>query len=229
MDLVDSGVKIMTAEDPVDYTIPGISQVQINPDIGFGYVTAARHMMRQALNVLYIGEIRDRETAEILCTAALAGHLVFSTMNGKDAILCIRRLVDMGMERNILASSLEAVTAQRLVRTICAECKEEYRPSEREFIRLNIPPEKCEGKFYRGKGCARCRNLGYRGRVAVIQLVEMSSKVREAIDRGDDNMRLIEAARPSGFRRMREIVLDKILRGETTIEEAVRVFGGDRT
>jgi excisionase family DNA binding protein len=222
-ELVDAGVKIMTAEDPVEFTIPGISQVEIRPSVGLDFVTVARHMMRQALNVMFIGEIRDRETAEILCTAAMTGHLVFSTMHANDAVLCIRRLIEMGVERNVLASSILAVTAQRLLRTICIECKEEYRPSERELFALNIPRDKLQGKFYHGKGCARCRGLGYRGRAAVIELLELNSQVREGIVRDDDNLRLREAARPAGFRLMTELAMDKILRGETTIEEVVRI------
>jgi excisionase family DNA binding protein len=222
-ELVNPGVKIMTAEDPVEFTIPGISQVQIRPSVGLDFVTVARHMLRQALNVMFIGEIRDRETAEILCTAAMTGHLVFSTMHANDAVQCIRRLIEMGVQPNILASSIVAVTAQRLLRTICGECKEEYRPSERELLALNIPPGKQQGRFYRGKGCARCRGLGYRGRVAVIELLELNGAVLEGIVRGDDNLRLREAGRTAGFRLMTELAKDKILRGETTIEEATRV------
>jgi excisionase family DNA binding protein len=220
--LASPAKKIMTAEDPVEYTIPGVSQVQIQPSIGFDFAAAARHMMRQALNIFFIGEIRDRETAEILCNAALTGHLVFSTMHADDAILCIRRLLDMGVEPHVLASSLQAVTAQRLVRRICLHCKEEYRPTGEEYTALNVPADKQTGKFHRGKGCGKCRNLGYRGRVAVIQLLELNSRVREGIVRGDDDIRLREAARPAGFRLMSEIARDKILRGETTIEEVVR-------
>ena len=129
----------------------------------------------------------------------------------------------MGVQRNILASSMLAVTAQRLLRTICVECKEEYRPSERELLALNFPAGKQQGRFYRGKGCAKCRGLGYRGRVAVIELLELTGRVLEGILRGDDNLRLREAARASGFRPMTELATEKILRGETTIEEAVRI------
>jgi excisionase family DNA binding protein len=221
-ELTGPGVKIMTAEDPIMFALPGVSQVQLRPDIGLDYVSAARHIGRQAANVIYIREIRDRETAEILCAQAMTGHLVISTMHANDAVLCIRRLIEMGVQRNILAGSLTAVTAQRLVRSICSHCKEEYRPSEREFIALGVPRDQQQGKFYRGKGCDRCRGLGYRGRVAVIELLELNDRVREGIFRGDDSVRLREAARPAGFRRMSEIATDKIMRGETTIEEVVR-------
>ena len=223
MQLAGPGVKIMTAENPVMFALPGISQVEIRPAVGLDYVTAARHMGRQAANVLYLREIRDRETAEILCAQAQTGHLVISTMHANDAILCIRRLIEMGVKSNILASSIVAVTAQRLLRTICVECREEYQPSERELFALNIPRDKQQGKFYHGKGCAKCRGLGYRGRVAVIELLELDGRVCEGIVRGDDNIRLREAARPAGFRLMTELAMDKIRRGETTIEEAVRV------
>ena len=222
MEIANPGSKIMTAEDPVELILPGVSQIQINSERGLDYATAARAMMRQAPNVIFIGEIRNRETAQILCPAALTGHLVFSTLHTNDAILAVRRLLDMGVETNVVASSLEAVAAQRLVRRICPDCKQEYRPNEREIMALSIPPEKRTGPFYQGRGCAKCRNLGYRGRVAVIELLQLSGKVREAIDQGRDNLRIADAARSAGWRPMTEIVVDKILRGETTIEEAVR-------
>jgi len=223
MELAGPGVKIMTVEHPVMFALPGISQVEIRPALGLDYVTVAQRIGRQAANVIYLREILDRETAEILCGQALTGHLVISTMHANDSVLCIRRLIEMGLQRNIIASSIVAVTSQRLLRTICPECKEEYRPSERELLALNIPAGKQQGRFYFGKGCAKCRGIGYRGRVAVIELLELNGRVREGIVRGDDNLRLREAAHTAGFRPMIETAMDKILRGETTIEEAVRV------
>jgi excisionase family DNA binding protein len=227
--IVNPALNIMTAENPVEYVIPGVSQVAIRPSVGLDYITAVRHMLRQDPDVICVGEIRDRETAEILCTAALTGHLVFSAMHANDAVGSVRRLLDMGVPPHVLASSLQAVTAQRLVRRVCVECKEEHRPAESELLALNIPGDKQQGKFYRGKGCPKCHGSGYRGRVAVIELLELNDKVREGIVRGDDNLRLIEAARASGFRLMTEIVLDKVLRGETSVEDAVRVFVATRT
>ena len=227
--LVNPAVNIMTAEDPVEYVIPGISQVEIRPSVGLDYATAVRHMLRQDPDVVFIGEIRDRETAEVAVQAALTGHLVFSTQHTNHAPGAIRRMIQIGVQPFLLASSLQAVTAQRLVRCICGECKEEYRPTEREFSALNLPSDKRAGKFYRGKGCAKCRGFGYRGRVAVIELLELNANVRDAINGRQDDSRLVEAALSAGWKPMVKVALEKVFRGETSIEEATRVCAMTQT
>lgn len=220
LELAKSQVKIVTAEDPVEYPIPGVTHAHIRPDMGVGYAAMTRSMLRQAPNVMFIGELRDREVGELVCQAALTGHLVFSQLHTSDAIQTVVRLIEMGVEPHIVASGLEAVTAQRLVRLVCSECKTAYQPARRDLDALGVPDGSRGGKFYRGRGCAKCRQTGYRGRAAVIELLEVNRDIREAIFHQELD-RLPEIARAAGWRPMREVALDKVIRGETTVEEVV--------
>lgn len=239
---------IITLEDPVEYFLPGINQSQIKPEIGYSFANGLRSILRQDPNVIMVGEIRDAETAELAIHAALTGHLIFSTVHTNDAVGSIPRLVDMGIEAFLLASSLRAVSAQRLVRKICVNCKEEIHVPEAEVARireqiknvsaaelqkynLGSPPEI---RFYRGKGCTKCNNLGYKGRISISEVLEVTARVQEIISEGRDNeAALMEEAAKQGMLTMRQDGLLKAMLGITTLEEVERVtenkseMGGD--
>jgi len=213
--------KIMTAEDPVEFDIPGIDQMQSQPSIGMGFSQAAHAMLRQAVDGMFIGEIRDGEVGELLCMAASTGHLVFSTMHTNDAPSAPIRLMEMGVEPYLIASNLIAVLAQRLVRCVCPYCKSEYRPSEKDLDTLGLKGDDRARTFYHGKGCKQCGMTGYRRRTAVYQLLEADGKVRAAI-MNQNAAEIADAGRSSGWRPLREAALDKLFRGETTVEEVLR-------
>ena len=217
--------KIMTAEDPVEYVIAGVDQAEINEDIGFGYAQAARAMMRQAADVLFIGELRDRETAEVAVAAALTGHLVFSTMHTNDAPGAVSRLLDIGVKPYRLASAFQAIFGQRLVRLICRHCRTRYEPSDEELHALELTDRQPDGTFWRGAGCAKCHRTGYRGRAAVYQVLEFTSEVRRAVFEERSTADIRETARSAGLRTLREVALDKVFRGETTLAEVATVIG----
>lgn len=217
--------KIITAEDPVEYNFSGMNQCQVKEDIGLTFPKILRSMLRQAPNIILVGEIRDKEVGEVAIQAALTGHLVFSTLHTNDAPSAITRLIDMGIKPFLVASSIQAIMAQRLVRVICQECKEIDPSPNRTFLKLlGITDKDLEGRHvYRGKGCPRCSNIGYRGRQGLFEMLEMNSELRElAFNRAPTNQ-LRRAAIAGGMRNLLEDGKLKILRGITTPEEVVHI------
>jgi type IV pilus assembly protein PilB len=218
-------VKILTAEDPVEYHIPGINQVQVNPKIGLSFARILKAMLRCAPNVILVGEIRDIETAEVAIQAALTGHLVFSTLHTNDAPSAITRLLDMGVAPFLVSSAVQGVLAQRLVRRICKECKETYVPDAAEVRVLGLDPALLAGKhFARGRGCKNCEGSGFRGRLGLFELFELDTDLRDAIFRGEPLERIRASALASG--RLRPLMVSgasKVLAGLTTVTEVLRV------
>lgn len=216
-------VKIITTEDPVEYNIPGIMQVQIKEAIGLTFASCLRHILRQDPDIILVGEIRDSETAEIAIQASLTGHLVLSTLHTNDAPSTITRLIDMQIEPFLITSTLEAVLAQRLVRTICQNCKEPYQPDEGELEAINLTIEVAKERiFYRGKGCSLCDDVGYKGRTGIFELLIMSGDIRALVIGKAPAKDIRTKAREQGMRTMREDGLEKIYQGITTIEEVVK-------
>ncbi|UCF57493.1 MAG: Flp pilus assembly complex ATPase component TadA [Deltaproteobacteria bacterium] len=213
---------IVTVEDPVEYELSGINQVQINEKVGLTFPFVLRSILRQDPNVLMIGEIRDQETAEIALQASLTGHMVLSTLHTNDAPSAITRLVDIGMPPFLIASSVVGVIAQRLVRVICPNCKEEYVPNPDLLSRLSMTQEELPFKFYRGAGCTRCNNTGFRGRVAIDEAMVVGYKIRELIQSGATSDMIREAAMATGMTTLGFSGLEKIRLGITTIEEVLR-------
>ncbi|MCU0728229.1 MAG: GspE/PulE family protein, partial [Planctomycetes bacterium] len=219
----DISRKIITTEDPVEYDLEGIMQVQVNEEIGVTFASCLRSILRQDPDMILIGEIRDRETAEMAIQSSLTGHVVFSTVHTNDAPLAVTRLVDMGVEPFLVAASLEAVVAQRLVRKICDRCRVYYEPSEEAVMELELGPDDVVGKkFAYGKGCAECHFTGYRGRTGVYEIMRVSERIRELIMDNVPTSRIREAALEEGMRTLRESGLLAIYDGITTIEEIVR-------
>ncbi|MEM1071632.1 MAG: ATPase, T2SS/T4P/T4SS family [Planctomycetota bacterium] len=215
--------KILTAEDPVEYDIDGLCQVQVNTDVGLTFAAALRSFLRQDPDVILVGEIRDLETAEIAVQASLTGHLVLSTLHTNDAPSSIVRLLDLGLERFLLAATVEGVVAQRLVRTICSDCKETYVPAEEELLELALRPEDVEGKqFARGRGCDRCHGSGYKGRLGLYEIMMLDDEARELIMKEASTSALRNHVRGQGMRTLRESGLNAIYDGRTTIDEVVR-------
>jgi len=217
--------KIITAEDPVEYNFTGMNQCQVREEIGLSFARILRSMLRQAPNIILVGEIRDREVGEVAIQAALTGHLVFSTLHTNDAPSAITRLIDMGMKPFLVASSIQAIMAQRLIRVICSECKEIDPAPDRFVLRmLGITDADLEGRHvFRGAGCQRCGEVGFRGRQGIFEMLEMNNELRElAFNRSPTNL-LRRAARASGMRTVLEDGKIKILRGVTTPDEVVRI------
>ncbi len=220
--------KIITVEDPVEYQMSGINQVQVRSDIGMTFSAALRAILRQAPNIIMIGEIRDLETAEIAVNASLTGHLVFSTLHTNDAPSAVTRLIDMGVKPFLVASSTRAIMAQRLVRKICEKCKEPYAPQEAE-LRLLGPAAKQlgEAQLFHGKGCPDCSFTGYRGRLGIYEIFQIDDQVRNLIFEQVASAELRVKARELGMRTLREDGLRKVVAGLTTLEEVLRVTMGD--
>ena len=215
--------KIITAEDPVEYDIDGIIQCQIKPDIELTFGRILRAMLRQDPDTVLIGEIRDRETAEISVQAALTGHLVFSTLHTNDAPSSIARLLDLGLEPFLVTAVLEGVIAQRLVRRICNNCKTEYTPQLEQLMELELKAEDVEGKvFYYGKGCESCNNTGYKGRLGIYEMMVLDDDMRDMIVKHASTQVLRVESKKRGMRTLRESGLMAIYDGITTIEEVVR-------
>lgn len=216
--------KLITVEDPVEYQLTGINQVQVNETIGLTFANVLRSILRQAPNILMIGEIRDHETAEIAIHAALTGHLVFSTLHTNDAPGAITRLIDQGIKPFLVASSVIGILAQRLIRVICPKCKESFQPSEKELKLLRLPPEKMKGVlFYKGKGCENCNGTGYRGRIGVMELLQIDESIRKLIYQKSSSSQIRKRAREIGMRTLREDGIQKVLAGTTTFEEIYRL------
>lgn len=214
--------KIITVEDPVEYQLDGITQIQANASIGLSFASGLRSIVRQDPDVLMVGEVRDHETAEIAIESALTGHLVFSTLHTNDAAGAVTRLQDMGVEGYLISSSLLAIQAQRLVRRVCTDCVEKVALSEDEATVLEIDAEFCP-EVARGRGCETCGQTGYRGRVGLYELLLMSDTIRHHIASGADAGVIRDQARKEGMRTLREDALEKLRQGMTTPEEVVRV------
>jgi len=235
---------IITLEDPVEYFIEGINQSQIKPEIGYTFASGLRSILRQDPNIIMVGEIRDNETAELTTHAALTGHLVFSTLHTNNAIGAIPRLVDMGVAPFLMASSLKALAAQRLVRKICSHCKEEVKipQSMKEKVKReleNVSEEEAtkykvdlseEPKFCRGKGCKECNGSGFKGRIAIYEVLEIDDEFQKIIsEKGEDETVLREVAKKQGMLTMKQDGILKVLKGMTTLSEIERVTEGSLT
>jgi type IV pilus assembly protein PilB len=215
--------KLMTTEDPVEYDIDGIIQMPIDADIGNTFAQCLRSILRQDPDIILVGEIRDRETAEIAVQASLTGHLVFSTLHTNDAPSTITRLKDMGIPSFLITATVEAILAQRLVRTICSDCREQYTPTPDQLSELELDEHYIAGKmFYRGRGCVTCNNTGYKGRTAIHEFMLINDEIRALINQGASASELREAAARNGMITLREAGLAKIHAGKTTIDEVVR-------
>lgn len=213
---------IMTMEDPIEYQLPLVRQTQVNPQIGLTFAAGLRAILRQDPDIIMVGEVRDLETAEIAIHAALTGHLVFSTLHTNDAPSAFTRLIDMGVEPFLVSSSVLGVIAQRLVRVICENCKQSYKPAPTSIKELGLPPDK-EVKLYRGKGCGLCKGTGYRGRTGIFSVLKVTPKIQELIVSRAPATEIDKAARSEGMKTLREDCLDKVLKGITTMEEMLRV------
>ena len=217
----------VTVEDPVEYLLPGINQVNINTNIGLTYAATLRSILRQDPNIIMVGEIRDLETVDIAIKAALTGHLVLSTLHTNTAPGVIMRLMNMGVEPFLISSSVVLVAAQRLVRKVCPRCKESYEVPKSMLDKLKIKaPENV--KFYKGKGCDHCFKTGFRGRVGLIEAVAINAELRELIAKRAHESSIYEAARRSGLITLRESGLRKVFEGVTTLEEVLRVTLGEQ-
>lgn len=213
---------IITIEDPVEYKLPGIRQIHVNPKAGLTFAGGLRSILRQDPDVIMVGEIRDLETAEIAIQAALTGHLVFSTLHTNDASSAVTRLTDMGVEPFLVSSSVIGIIAQRLVRKICPDCKEKYSPSSEMMKSAGINPDHAK-EFFKGKGCVKCRKTGYRGRIGIFELMVMNDKIKELVVTKAPAETIRKAAVASGMMTLLEDGLDKVRQGITTIEEVLRV------
>jgi type II secretion system protein E len=216
--------RIITIEEPVEYELKGINQIAVRSDIGLTFAVGLRHILRQDPNVIMVGEIRDLETAEIAIRAALTGHLVFSTLHTNDAPSAFTRLIDMGIEPFLVASSVEAVMAQRLVRTICPHCKTEQSVERDYLIKIGFPEDEIDtAKFWRGIGCDACRQLGYQGRLGIYELLLLNEAVRPLILNRSAASTIAQRAMEQGMRTLRYDGWNKVKAGMTTIEEVLRV------
>ena len=219
--------KLITVEDPVEYQMSGINQVQVNKDVGLDFSAALRSILRQAPNIVMIGEIRDEETADIAMEAALTGHLVFSTLHTNDAPSAVTRLLDIGVKPFLVASALRAAMAQRLVRAICEKCKEEYQPTERELKMLGNFSKTMPDHLYHGAGCDRCGKTGYKGRKGIFEIFKVDDTVQRLIFDHAPATILRQRARELGMRTLREDGMLKVASGMTSLQEVLRVTMGD--
>ncbi|MDA8082959.1 MAG: type II secretion system ATPase GspE [Nitrospiraceae bacterium] len=221
---------IITVEDPVEYQLKGVGQIHVNPKIGLTFASGLRSILRQDPDIIMVGEIRDVETAEIAIQASLTGHLVLSTLHTNDAPSAIVRLIDMGVEPFLVASSLVSVLAQRLVRVICPSCKQSYEASETERSYFDAPmlaAHKGPLLLYRGAGCDKCGGKGYLGRIGIFELLLLDEKIRQQITERPDAQKLKNAAMAKGMQTLRSDGFEKVLRGITTVEEVLRVTQKD--
>src|SRR5213596_4254902 len=220
--------KIITVEEPIEYQMNGINQVQVNPEIGMTFPAALRSILRQAPNIIMIGEIRDLETASIATTASLTGHLVFSTLHTNDAPSAVARLIDIGVQPFLVASSIRAIMAQRLVRRLCRNCKQPGELSETELRALRIEPGQLgEAQVMKAVGCDQCRQIGYKGRMGIFEIFEIDDDVRYMISRRSPTLMLRQRARELGMRTLREDGVRKVLAGLTSADEVISITVGD--
>jgi len=213
---------IVTIEDPVEYRLNLIRQSQINPKVGLNFASGLRSFLRQDPDIIMVGEIRDTETANVAVQAALTGHLVLSTIHTNDAPGAVTRLIDMGVEPFLVSSSTIGIVAQRLVRRICPKCKKQYKPSENLLKELNIPTEGRDIKFYKGEGCRHCKDTGYKGRIAIFEILPIDDNIREMILGKGSSDKIKKYALQNGFKTLRHDGLLKTLKGLTSIEEVMR-------
>ncbi len=213
---------IITIEDPVEYQIKGISQIQVNPKVGLTFANGLRSILRQDPDIIMVGEIRDAETADIAVHAALTGHLVLSTLHTNDAPSAVTRLADMGIEPFLIASALEGVIAQRLVRRICEDCKEAYKPTVTELEELGLKDG--DYTFYRGKGCDACLGTGYKGRIGIFEVLEIDDDLKSLIIKTQDAGPIRRRAKEKGFFTMMEDGIRKVMKGITTPQEVISVI-----
>jgi type IV pilus assembly protein PilB len=222
-ELNDIENKIITTEDPVEYDIDGIIQVQMKSDIGLTFARCLRSILRQDPDIVMVGEIRDLETAQISAQASLTGHLVFTTVHTNDAPSTVARLLDLGVEPFLLTATIEGIIAQRLIRRICDRCKMEFEPTESQLMELQLTPEEVQGKkFYYGKGCNRCNGTGYRGRTALFEIMCFNDEIRELIMNHASTNVLRSAAIKSGMKLLRDTGLAAVYDGVTTIDEIIK-------
>ena len=222
-ELNDIETKIITTEDPIEYDIDGIVQVQMKPDIGVTFAKCLRSILRQDPDVVMVGEIRDLETAEIAAQASLTGHIVFTTLHTNDAPSSIARLLDLGIEPFLLTATIEGIVAQRLVRKICEQCKTPFKPTESQLMELSLTPDEVKGKpFYYGAGCSKCNNTGYKGRIGLFEIMTFNDEVCELIMNHASTNVLRTASQKSGMRLLRDAGLSAIYDGVTTIDEVVK-------
>lgn len=213
---------IITIEDPIERTIEGVNQIAVNTKAGLTFATGLRSIVRQDPNIIMVGEIRDGETARIAVQAALTGHLVFSTLHTNNAVGAVTRLLDIGIEPFLLAAALRGVVAQRLVRKVCLHCKEQYFASQAEHIALGVPKEE-ELILYKGSGCEHCNHSGYSGRMAVQEVLPITPTLQNAITQGAEERVLANLAAESGFKTLTYDGREKVLAGQTSLEEYLRV------
>jgi general secretion pathway protein E/type IV pilus assembly protein PilB len=220
--------KIITVEDPVEYQLSGINQVQVNADINLTFAAALRSILRQAPNIIMIGEIRDLETANIAVQAALTGHLVFSTLHTNDAPSAVTRIVDMGVKPFLVASAVKAIMAQRLIRKVCPKCRVPYMPTDYEMQVLKMNPDEMKNAtLVRGNGCNECSRTGYRGRMGIYEIFSVDDEVRRLIYEKVPSNVIRARARELGMRTLREDGVRKIMAGITTPEEVISITAGD--
>jgi general secretion pathway protein E/type IV pilus assembly protein PilB len=218
--------RIITIEEPVEYRLPGVSQIDVKSEIGLTFANGLRAILRQDPNIVMVGEIRDFETAEIAIRAAMTGHLVFSTLHTNDAVSGITRLLDMGIEPFLLASVVRCFLAQRLVRTICPDCKEVTGYPIDYLREIGVPfPE--DMKYYHGRGCEHCRQTGYRGRAAIYEICPVNEHLRRLVIRKETGSAMKNRAVKDGMLTLRQDGWRRVLQGQTTIEEVVRVTQQD--
>ena len=222
-ELNDIGVKILTAEDPVEYDIDGLVQVQVNPAIGLTFGRSLRSFLRQDPDIILVGETRDLETAQIAVQASLTGHLVFTTLHTNDAPSTIARLVDMGLEEFLITATIEGIIGQRLVKTMCTRCKMPYDPTDQELMELDLTPEDIAGRqLFRGERCDHCNQSGYKGRTGLYEIMVLDDAMREMIMQQASTHIIRTEARKRGMRSLRESGLLAIYDGVTTLDEVVR-------
>jgi len=222
-ELNDVGVKIITTENPVEYDIDGLIQVNIKPEIGLTFDRCLRHILRQDPDIILVGEIRDLVTAEMAVQSSLTGHIVFTTVHTTDSPSTIARLLDLGLESYLISATMEGIVSQRLIRKICTKCKEEFTPTEELLMELGLRPEDVEGRtFYRGRGCEECMNSGYHGRIAIFEIMLLNDDLRDLIMKKVSTNVLRAEARRMGMRTLREAGLLSIYDGVTTLDEVVR-------
>ena len=222
-ELNDIGVKILTAEDPVEYDIDGLVQVQVNPAIGLTFGRSLRSFLRQDPDIILVGETRDLETAQIAVQASLTGHLVFTTLHTNDAPSTIARLVDMGLEEFLITATIEGIIGQRLVKTMCTRCKTPYDPTDQELMELDLTPEDIAGRqLFRGERCDHCNQSGYKGRTGLYEIMVLDDAMREMIMQQASTHIIRTEARKRGMRSLRESGLLAIYDGVTTLDEVVR-------
>ena len=222
-ELNDIGTKIITTEDPIEYDIDGIIQVQMKPAIGLVFARCLRSILRQDPDIILVGEIRDLETAEIAAQSSLTGHIVFTTLHTTDAPSSIARLLDLGIEPFLLTATIEGIVSQRLVRRICESCKTAFEPSEAQLMELQLTPDDIKGKkFYYGRGCSKCNSTGYKGRIGVFEIMVFNDEIRDLVMNQASTAVLRAASQKAGMRLLRDNGLEAMFDGITTIDEVVK-------